>query len=103
MTLLVTDVKLKLVIQLAKWTARATPTPKRAKRSRLFIRRSFWKPLLNMKKGKSIRDDRVSLQVAIAIGGASVRRIRMEAVETATRLTINARLGENPGFSPKSI
>jgi hypothetical protein len=55
------------------------------------------------KKGSNIRVERARRQVAIAIGGASVNRIRIEAVETATMLTSRTRFGGTPGLSPKSI
>jgi hypothetical protein len=55
------------------------------------------------KNGSSINVERTRRHVAMAIGGALVNRIRMEAVETATMLTSKTRLGGNLGLSPKSI
>jgi hypothetical protein len=55
------------------------------------------------KKGSNIRVERARRQVAIAIGGASVNRIRIEAVETAAMLTSRTRFGGKPGLSPKLI
>ena len=103
MTLLATEVKLKLVIQLAKWIASTTPTPISVNLSCRFIILILWNPPFDIKKGRSIRDESTILQVAIVIGGASVNLIRIEAVDTATRLIIIARLGEIIGFSSKLI
>jgi hypothetical protein len=65
--------------------------------------RSLETPPRLRKKGSSISVERTRRHVAIAIGGASVSRIKMEAVETATMLTSSTRFGGTSGLSPKSI
>jgi hypothetical protein len=60
-------------------------------------------PLLFRKNGRSINVERVRRHVAMAIGGASVNRISIEAVETATILTSRTRFGGTPGLSPNLI
>jgi hypothetical protein len=65
--------------------------------------RIFEIPPLLRKKGRSISVDRKRRQAAIAIGGALVSRIKIEAVETATMLTSSAKFGGTLGFSPNII
>jgi len=65
--------------------------------------RSFAKPPLCIKKGSSINVERSRRQVAVANGGASVKRMRIDAVETAETLTSITMLGDMPGRSTKAI
>jgi len=51
-------------------------------------------------KRQSISVDSKRRHVAIAIGGALVSRIKIEAVETATMLTSSTKFGGTLGFSP---
>jgi hypothetical protein len=103
MTLLATEVKLRLVIQLAKWTARTTPTPARVNFSFADIATSRRGLPPDAKNGRSIRVERTRRHVAIAIGGAALILMRIDAVETATMLTSSARFGGNAGLSVKPI
>jgi hypothetical protein len=102
-TLLATEVKLRLVIQLAKWTARTTPTPTRASFSLVDITANRRGLPPDAKNGRIMSVDRAIRHVAIAIGGAVLNLMRIDAVETATMLTSRARFGGKDGLSVKLI
>ena len=91
--------KLRLVIHEPKWSASTIPTATKLRKSLLEIDLSFSRDPKPMKKGRSIKVEKMSRYEAIASGAEPLILIRMEAVETATMLMRRAALGGKGGGS----